>query len=355
MHLVSDHVAAALAAGFTLAELREGVIDDEWVAAKPKWQRFRGHPISMASVWRVISNAHDLAPLAMRPRPVRSASEPPMLPTQAAAGEWDVAITDVEAERLSQAEYFAEGTRRALALGNRGPIRFEADGRLHHEILDAYSEQGFYVFTDVVGAEELEELRADVEGVLDRAPFPRKGSPTDRHGRPALGTGMAIDPWNMAKPLSDPVGGTHKNNGRHPARMHEPAPPDGAPEEVPYLVFGCLETMDAFLRVYGHPGPAAGGRGGQRSGLHPVHRGAVRQAPGPRPLGGVAPGRPDPLGQARTGTRAPTGSTSSSSCTTARRGTASGSSPAPTGWARSTSRRWSTPTEATNGCPARSR
>jgi len=34
--------------------------------------------------------------------------------------------------------YLADGERRALALGNRGPIRFTADGRLHPEILAAY-------------------------------------------------------------------------------------------------------------------------------------------------------------------------------------------------------------------------
>ena len=35
-------------------------------------------------------------------------------------------------------EYFADGTRRAYALGNRGPIRMGADGKLHRDILDAY-------------------------------------------------------------------------------------------------------------------------------------------------------------------------------------------------------------------------
>jgi hypothetical protein len=52
VHQVSDHVAAGLAAGWTLAELRERVIDDDWVARKPKWERWRGHPVSLASVWR---------------------------------------------------------------------------------------------------------------------------------------------------------------------------------------------------------------------------------------------------------------------------------------------------------------
>ena len=51
---LSDHVAAGLGAGWTLAELREGVIDDRWVAVKPKWERFRHHPISVAYAWRYL-------------------------------------------------------------------------------------------------------------------------------------------------------------------------------------------------------------------------------------------------------------------------------------------------------------
>ena len=39
VHLVSEHVAAARAAGFTLRDLRERVIDDTWIALKPKWER----------------------------------------------------------------------------------------------------------------------------------------------------------------------------------------------------------------------------------------------------------------------------------------------------------------------------
>lgn len=52
VHMLSDHVAAAFAAGWELAELREGVINDRWLAVKPKWERFRGHPVSAAFVWR---------------------------------------------------------------------------------------------------------------------------------------------------------------------------------------------------------------------------------------------------------------------------------------------------------------
>ncbi|MFD3706788.1 class I SAM-dependent DNA methyltransferase [Nocardia sp. NPDC058658] len=52
VHLISDHVTAAVNTGWQLAELHERVIDDEWVALKPKWERFRHHPISAAYVWR---------------------------------------------------------------------------------------------------------------------------------------------------------------------------------------------------------------------------------------------------------------------------------------------------------------
>ncbi|MBS1676610.1 MAG: class I SAM-dependent methyltransferase [Actinobacteria bacterium] len=51
VHLLSEQVAAGLAAGFTLAALHERLVDDEWVALKPRWERFRHHPISFAFVW----------------------------------------------------------------------------------------------------------------------------------------------------------------------------------------------------------------------------------------------------------------------------------------------------------------
>ena len=51
VHLLSDHVAAGRAAGLDLVELHERVVDDEWVGLKPKWERFRDHPISFAFVW----------------------------------------------------------------------------------------------------------------------------------------------------------------------------------------------------------------------------------------------------------------------------------------------------------------
>ena len=52
VHHLSEHVTVALAEGWVLAEMREQLIDDTWVALKPKWERFRGHPIAAAFVWR---------------------------------------------------------------------------------------------------------------------------------------------------------------------------------------------------------------------------------------------------------------------------------------------------------------
>jgi hypothetical protein len=41
-----------------------------------------------------------------------------------------------------------------MALGNRGPIRFTDEGRLHPDILATYNHVGFYVFENVLGAGE---------------------------------------------------------------------------------------------------------------------------------------------------------------------------------------------------------
>jgi SAM-dependent methyltransferase len=51
IHLASDHVHAAHAAGWRLAEMHEGLVDDEWLAAKPKWAKYRNRPVSYAMVW----------------------------------------------------------------------------------------------------------------------------------------------------------------------------------------------------------------------------------------------------------------------------------------------------------------
>jgi SAM-dependent methyltransferase len=52
VHLFSAHVQAALAAGWSLAEMHEQVIDERWIEKKPKWAAHRDVPISFLAVWR---------------------------------------------------------------------------------------------------------------------------------------------------------------------------------------------------------------------------------------------------------------------------------------------------------------
>jgi SAM-dependent methyltransferase len=52
IHLFADHTEAALKAGWRLAELKEALVDEAWIAAKPKWVAHRGRPISFGWVWR---------------------------------------------------------------------------------------------------------------------------------------------------------------------------------------------------------------------------------------------------------------------------------------------------------------
>jgi SAM-dependent methyltransferase len=52
LHLLSEHVTAGLEAGWQLTEMRERLVDDAWVALKPKWERFRHQPISFVIAWR---------------------------------------------------------------------------------------------------------------------------------------------------------------------------------------------------------------------------------------------------------------------------------------------------------------
>ena len=84
--------------------------------------------------------------------------------------------------------YLAKGERKAMALGNRGPIRFNPDDTLHEDIVAVYWRVGFYVFEGVTKADELEELRADVRDLLDRLPT-RKNGTHHAKGRTALGVG----------------------------------------------------------------------------------------------------------------------------------------------------------------------
>ncbi len=163
------------------------------------------------------------------------------------------ATPSAEEHARGMAGYFRQGERRALELPNRGPIKLDASGALDPGILEAYQRYGFYVFEGVIDAEELAELRADVDGVLARAPS-HPESDVDRNGREAFGQDFARQPYRFAKPLSDPLGGTDRNKGRHPVKVTAPTPAGDAPSWTVELLHGNLHLMDSCLRLYGHPG-----------------------------------------------------------------------------------------------------
>ena len=158
-----------------------------------------------------------------------------------------------EEHAAAMADYLAAGRQRAIALGNRGPLRLTGTGALHPDILAAYQEHGFYVFENLINEAELAELRAGIDEMIDRAPA-HPGAELDRHGQPAMGSDITRDSYLRARPLADPVGGTSANGGRHPSKMAEPVPAAQAPEKVIYMMFNMCENMEAGLRVYGHPG-----------------------------------------------------------------------------------------------------
>lgn len=156
------------------------------------------------------------------------------------------------AHRSAMRTYIAEGEGLALKLGNRGPLRLTDNGDLHPEIVTSYRQHGCYVFENVITRIELEQLRQGIDHMLERAPVKRHAK-VDAEGKPSLDQKFTRDTYTWITPLSDPVGGTHRNGGRHPAKMSEPVPSADAPAEIIYMMFGMCQTMDAGLRVYGHP------------------------------------------------------------------------------------------------------
>lgn len=149
-------------------------------------------------------------------------------------------------------DYLVAGQDAALALDNRGPIEFDASGKLAQHILDAYSKYGFYVFTGVLTEEECEDIEADM--VALKASFPvAPESTVDADGRPALGSNSLTPHLVWSKPLGDPLGGTQLANGRHQVKMFEPEATADTPLASPFILLGSLRFSDACLRTYAHP------------------------------------------------------------------------------------------------------
>ena len=155
---------------------------------------------------------------------------------------------------LAMEEYITVGKKKAQALKNRGPIKLGGNGKLSPQILDAYWEHGFYVFENMILETELAELRADMERVLKEASVPGSDVDGNKNGEAELHNGFAKPSYRFCRPLSDPLGGTTRNKGRHPVKMETPMPSTEAPHWVLQNLNGNLQLMDSCLRLYGHPG-----------------------------------------------------------------------------------------------------
>ena len=161
----------------------------------------------------------------------------------------------IEADTSENSEfetYIREGERAALALPNRGPIRFDDDGNIHPEILSGFDKFGFYVLEGVLSRVELHDWEADLQVICQNLPI-HKDAQIDASGRPALGIDSIGPCLVWAKPLSDPLGGTTLSGGRHPVKMEEPVWEAGMPEQIVYLIMGPLRYSDALLRISGQP------------------------------------------------------------------------------------------------------
>ena len=155
---------------------------------------------------------------------------------------------DAQAMRV----YLTDGQRRAQELDNRGPVIFDAAGQLDPAIRAAYSRHGFYIFEQVLSADELSDIEADLAAM--RANFPTAPDSTvDANGKPAVMANCETPALIWSKPLGDPLGGTQIANGRHQIKMFEPSAKHDAPVAAPFILLGSLRFSDACLRTYAHP------------------------------------------------------------------------------------------------------
>ena len=187
--------------------------------------------------------------------------------------------SDRKVDESDLERFMAQGAFRARALDNRGPFKRSPSGTVDPKILDSYWRHGFYIFENVFGEEELNDLRTDIEEILDRLPT-NSGSKFDAKGRPALAADCSAKNLYWSKPLGDPWGGTSFGQGRHAAKMFEPTPGRDSPKEIVFLLHGSLQFSDACLRAYGHPDLMAISAAVNGGDFVPLTEGLFIKAPG---------------------------------------------------------------------------
>ena len=102
--------------------------------------------------------------------------------------------------------------------------------------------------------EELSDLEQDINSILNRLPT-NSNSKFDKEGRLALAANCKAKNPLLVKTTWRPRGeAVRLDKGRHQAKMEEPTPTEGSPDEIVFLILGSSSQFsDACLRAYGHP------------------------------------------------------------------------------------------------------
>ena len=139
-----------------------------------------------------------------------------------------------------------EATEQALSTPNRGPLALDANGRVPPAITDAFEQFGFYVFENLLGTDELQELQDDMQGVIQAATDAHRSGLEDFiHNDIQIKTSS----FGFTTPLSDNSSPT----GRSPSPMKAYEPPAGAPEKVCRGASYYMRFSEPGIRLYGHP------------------------------------------------------------------------------------------------------
>ena len=115
-------------------------------------------------------------------------------------------------------QYFKTGEEK-LCIAQSGSHKVYRRWGVHPDILSAYWRYGFYVLEGLIQQGEVDNLVADFNEVMDRAP---KNSKTtlDAKGRPSVAAQFERATFQFAKPLSDPYG-WNRLNGRSLSNKNE--------------------------------------------------------------------------------------------------------------------------------------
>ena len=173
----------------------------------------------------------------------------------------------IEEDSRDWLSYAKDGSKRALELGNRGPVKLDEAGNLDAVIIEAYQRTGFYVFTDVLDLDEVGELMFEFDALLENAPTSRKGL-YDKHGALvkfpgyySLSFSSEENPFDQTK--------TDETAGQN-------LPTVG-------LLSHPLMMMDSALRAYAHPKILSIAAGINGSDFVPFHEGIFHKAAGEGP------------------------------------------------------------------------